>query len=200
MRQFPFSLSVPIIALATASSLLLAGCAAIPLSEPVAGYTCCNLRSDGGWISSNNVQGGDLVPAGEAIKLTSVRRKFYVYGTIGGTDFGLRDDSAATEKDTLRWIHRIVVSSDPRATLNSWPSDVRSAVGAGRVFIGMTREQVAMAIGYPSPNDTPDLTASTWRYWTAAEDVTVDLRFSDQGKLVEFLGKPSAVRTIAFQQ
>ncbi|GAP38154.1 hypothetical protein ABXN37_23800 [Piscinibacter sakaiensis] len=179
------------------ASALLAGCAAAPLGQPIVGYTCCNLRAQGGWVSSNNVQGGDLIPAGTPVRLTSIKRKYYLYGLAGTQEIAFRDDAAQSEAQTLRWIRQVVVPQDPQPLLASWPKEVQTAVATVRVFPGMTREQVAMAIGHPSPTDTPDLAASTWRYWTPAEDQPVDLRFGEDGRLADITGKPSAVRTVA---
>lgn len=182
-----------------AITIFASGCAT-PI-EAVIGYTCCNLRAYDGWISSNNVQEGELIPAGEAVKLTAVKRRFYVYGTIGDQGIGLRDDSAKTEQDTLRWVRRIVVAEDPRQQLASWSADVRSAVASARVFAGMTRAQVAMALGHPSPNDTPDLAAAdSWRYWVAIEDEPVDVRFGRDGRVAEISGKVSAVKRLELQR
>jgi hypothetical protein len=174
---------------------LTAGCA-VPLEQSFSGYSCCNLRANAGWISSNNVQGGDLIPLGEPIKLTSVKRSYYVYGTIGTIELGFRDDSANSQADAMRWVRRIVVENDPRVRLSAWSPEFRSAINAARVMPGMNREQVTMALGYPSSNDTPDLAAAVWRYWTPAENLPVDLRFDADGKLVELTGTLSAVRTL----
>ena len=175
------------------------GCAS-KLNEPITGYTCCNLRVHDGWISSNNVQGGSLLPLGQPVRLTSIKRQYYVYGAIGDSDYGLRDDSAKTQADTLRWIGRTVVSEDPRRMLDSWPAEVKAAVSAARLIVVMTRDEVSMAIGHPSPTDTPDLAATTWRYWTPAEDTPADLTFAADGRLAEISGKPSAIRTVLLQR
>lgn len=185
---------------AVAAAALLTGCAAVKLEQPIAGFSCCNLRANAGWISSNNLQGGDLIPLGVPIELTTIKRQFYVYGTVNGRELGLRDDSAKTEQDTLRWVRRVVVAEDPRPQMSAWPPEVRAAIGAARVFTGMTRAQVAMALGYPSPNDTRDLAGPTWRYWTPAEDLPVDLRFGEDGRLTALVGKESAVRTLELQR
>ncbi|MHB8624326.1 MAG: outer membrane protein assembly factor BamE domain-containing protein [Sulfuricaulis sp.] len=182
------------------TSLLLAGCVATPLDPAITGYSCCNLHSNRGWIAVDNSQGGDLIPAGEAVKLTSSKRQYYVYGTIGDYDIGFRDDYAKSEKDTLQWIHRIVVSTNPQSEISSWPSEIRAAVGAARVTKGMTRAQVATALGYPSPNDTPDLNANTWRYWMPVENLPVDIRFDNNGKVTGLLGEPSAVHMLELQR
>ena len=179
-----------------ATALLLSACAALPIDPPVSGYTCCNLRLEHGWISSNNVQGGTVIPAGEPLRLQSIKKQFYVYGTLGSAEVAFRDDNARTEHDTMAWMRHIVVDQDPRAELASWPAEVRQAVRAAKVMPGMTRAQVRMALGPPSRSDTPDPKVKVWRYWTALEDEPVDLLFGDDGRLASLSGRPSAVRQI----
>jgi hypothetical protein len=168
------------------------------LPQPITGYTCCNLRMHDGWISSNNVQGGTLISAGEPVKLDSMKRSFYVYGTIGSADVALRDDSARTEADTQRWLRQIVLAEDPRSQIAGWPTEVRGAVLAGRASVGMTRTQVLTALGPPSSLETPDRNAASWRYWTALEDEPVDLFFGEDGRLARFGGKGPAVRLLNY--
>jgi hypothetical protein len=174
----------------------LAACVAVPVEPAISGYTCCNMRSYDGWISSNNIQGGDLIAAGEPARFDLIKKNYYIYGMIGGTDIALRDDTAKNQEDTLRWARRIIVSEDPRQQLTKWSPDVQKAVNYGRVFTGMTREQVLMSLGYPSIADTPDLNSESWRYWTGTVDQSVDLNFGKDQKLVSITGKPSAVRMI----
>jgi len=60
----PFSLVV--VSIAVVASVFLPGCAT-KLAPPITGYTCCNLRPDYGWVSSTNMLGGAIVPAGEPV-------------------------------------------------------------------------------------------------------------------------------------
>ena len=177
---------------------LLSGCAT-PIEPAVAGYACCNLRMQYGWISSNNVQGGTLLPVGEPVQMTTIKRQYYVYGRIGGLDVALRDDASKSEAQTLQWVRSIIVKDDPRLQLAAWPSDIRAAVLAARVVIGMSRAQVLMALGPPSRIDTPDMAAASWRYWTEADDLPVDLHFGSDDRLQRIEGKPTAVRVISLQ-
>jgi hypothetical protein len=174
---------------------LLPACAT-PLQPPVVGYTCCNLRPVDGWISSDNLQGGGMIPPGQPVRLDSIKRSYYVYGTIGDQAFALRDDASRSEADTMDWVRRVVVAQDPNARATTWSPEIRAAVRYGRVLAGMTRAQVAMSLGYPSRNDTPDLLGSKWRYWTAAEDLPVDLVFDSAQRLAGFEGKPSAISIV----
>lgn len=187
------------LALVLATSTLLAGCAT-RLSQPVTGYTCCNLRPDYGWVSSTNMLGGPIVPFGEPAVLDTMKRDRYLYGTIGSDYVSLRDDTSRSREDMLRWARQIVVPADPKLTLASWSPEVQKAVYSAKVMVGMTRPQVLMALSYPSRNDTKDLNAGSWRYWTVQEDEPVDVLFGADGTVSGFSGKPSAVRTVEFRR
>jgi hypothetical protein len=186
-------------ALAAGLLLLLSGCAT-KLTQPITGYTCCNLRPDYGWVSSTKMLGGPIVPFGEPAVLDTMKRDLYLYGTIGSDYVSLRDDTSRSREDMLRWARQIVVPTDPRVTLASWSPEVQKAVYSAKVVVGMTRPQVLMALSYPSRNDTKDLTANTWRYWTVQEDEPVDVLFGADGTVSGFSGKPSAVRTVEFRR
>jgi hypothetical protein len=118
---------------ALAAVALLGACVATPIEPEISGYTCCNLRSHYDWVSSTNVQGGDLIAAGEPARFDKIKKKYYVYGNINGRDVGLRDDTAYKEEDTLRWARRIIVAENPQKQLATWPADVQRAVRYGRV-------------------------------------------------------------------
>ncbi|ATA53156.1 hypothetical protein CKY39_07990 [Variovorax boronicumulans] len=179
--------------------LLLSGCAT-KLTQPITGYTCCNLRPDYGWVSSTNMLGGAIVPAGESAVIDTVKRDKYAYGMIGGDYVSLRDDTARSKEDMQRWMRQVVVPTDPKLTLATWSPDVQKAVYSAKVVVGMTRPQVLMSLSYPSRNDTKDLNGNTWRYWTTQEDEPVDILFGADGTVSGFSGKPSAVRTVEFKR
>jgi len=180
--------------------VLVSGCAT-RLPAPITGYTCCNLRPSYAWIGSNNVLGGAMLPAGQRASFDTVKGRYYIYGRIGTEYVSLSHDTARSPEDTLRWVHRLVVPDDPAVRLASWPQEVQNAVRAARVLPGMSREQVLMALAYPSPADTPDLGASTWRYWiTVQDDETVDIRFDAEGRVQGLSGKPEAVRALEFRR
>jgi hypothetical protein len=187
-----------ILAITLAAGLLLSACAT-HLPQPITGYTCCNLHPDAGWISSANMLGGAIVPAGQPVVIDTMKRDRYLYGTMGSDYITLRDDTARSKDDVLRWTRQIVVPTDPRVALARWSPEVQKAVYSGKVLVGMTRAQVLMSLSYPSLNDTKDLGASTWRYWTIQEDEPVDVRFGADGLVSGFAGKPSAVRAVEFR-
>lgn len=193
----PFARATAVVAATTC--VLLTGCAT-KLAPSITGYTCCNLRPDYGWVSSTNMLGGAIVPAGEPVVIDTMKRDKYAYGTIGGDYVSLRDDTARSKEDMQRWMRQIVVPTDPKQTLANWSPDVQKAVYSAKVVVAMTKPQVLMSLSYPSRNDTKDLNANTWRYWTTQEDEPVDILFGADGTVSGFSGKPSAVRTVEFRR
>jgi hypothetical protein len=177
--------------------LALGGCIAFKVDQPVTGYTCCNLRAEYGWVSSDNVIGrGNVIPLGMPARITDIKRSYYLYGRIGDEDVGFRDDSAKREADTLRWARVVIVPEDPRQVLAGWPTDVRTAVGLSRVIPGMTRAQVAMSIGHPPASETPDPNAAVWRYWTGADDTPLEVAFADDGRVARISGSPAGLQLV----
>lgn len=189
-RRFAAAVCVPVM-------LALSGCIAFKVDQPITGYTCCNLRAENGWVSSDNVIGrGSVIPLGTPARITDIKRSYYLYGRIGEEDLGLRDDSAKREADTLRWAHLVIVSEDPRGALAGWPMDVRTAVGLARVMPGMTRQQVAMSIGHPPASETPDPNAAVWRYWTRVDETPLEVAFADDGRVTRISGSPAGVALV----
>jgi hypothetical protein len=143
-----------------------------PLFE---GYLCCNLRSDGRWISDSNYaeSGKYVIPAGTPVAVLAYGR-YRVDIDFGPTT--AQSASHASGKQALgndysrdlampTFARRYVVAQNPADKLASYPPKVQTAITSARVAKGMTREQVLMALGYPITSETPHLDANMWRYW-----------------------------------
>jgi len=174
----------------------LTGCAT-RLSPPVTGYTCCNLRPYYSAVSSGNMLGGSILPAGTTVSLDYVKRGTY-YGYIGGDYVTLSDDSPRAEGG-LPWFRQVVAQTDPKIEYSTWSPQVQNAVLSAKVFPGMTKAQVLMALSYPPRDITKDLSGKTWRYWTAQEEQIVDINFDADGRVTGFAGKASAVSAVEFK-
>lgn len=151
------------------------------------GWTCCNLRSDGSWISDINYaeSGKYVIPLGTRAKVTGYGR-YRVYVEIDGRSQTLGNDYSrdlAPGEFAQRW----VVTEDPHLKLAAWPPKIQTAVKTARVTLGMTREQVLMAVGYPITSENPHLDAPMWRYWlwTTQE---FQVLFDDAGRVKDVLG------------
>jgi SmpA / OmlA family len=78
---------------------------------------------------------------------------------------------------------RYVVAEDPTLKISSYPLKVQDAIHQAKVMIGMNREQVLMALGYPVSSENPNLADKTWNYWLFTW-LSFKVRFDDGGRVV----------------
>lgn len=147
---------------------LLALCAALPAAAqqvPKEGFLCCNMRTDGDWISDINYEesGKRLIPYGTPLRFLDYGR-YRVYVEIGGKRQGLGNDYSR-DLTKEQFAARYIVTTDPRKAAAKASAKIRKAIETARVTKGMTREQVAMAVGYPVSSENADLKSHIWRFW-----------------------------------
>lgn len=179
-------------ALGAAAALLPAAASA---QERFAGYLCCNMRSDGEWISDINYAGDGIrvLPAGTPVEVTSVGRK-KVGVVIGGKKQAIGNDYSR-ELAPEAFARRMVVADDPAAKIASWPAKVQDAARRSRVTAGMTREQVAIALGYPVSSENPDLDAPLWRYWLDSF-TEFQVEFDGNGQVTGVVALPTVLSRV----
>ena len=158
----------PLGVLAAIATLTLAGCETLPgqsagtaaaPSQP-SGFTCCNLHYENDWISDANWSSMPMIPAGASIKVIDYGR-YRINVEIDGRKMRLGLDYGR-QQPLEAWARQIVVSEDPRRRIAAWPAPVRDAVRAGKVAIGMSKEQVLVSLGYPPMHQTPSLESPQW--------------------------------------
>jgi len=128
------------------------------------GYTCCNFHYEKDWINDGNYAQLPMIPAGTPIKVTEYGR-YRAHVDIDGKPFRLGLDCGREAETTEQWVAKLVVASDPKAKLATYPTAVRQAIQKGQIMVGMSKEQVIMAVGYPLTNENPRYDAPYWRYW-----------------------------------
>ncbi|WP_076998349.1 hypothetical protein [Variovorax sp. KK3] len=151
------------------------------------GFLCCNLRTDGSWISDSNYaeSGKRVIPVGTPAQVTGYGRS-RVNVLIDGKKQDIGNDYSR-DLDLGAFAKRYVVTEDPNARMASFPPKIREAIKTARVTRGMTREQVAMAVGYPISSENPNLDAPVWRMWLGS--------FSEFQVLFDGQGRVRAVET-----
>lgn len=178
-----------------AASLSPAGLPSALAQPLLEGWTCCNLRSDGKWISDGNYaeSGKYLIPLGTPVKVTGYGR-YRAYVEIGGRSQALGNDYSR-DLEMGAFAQRYIVAQDPRLLLAQWPEKIQTAIKSARVTPGMTREQVLMALGYPISSETPHLDAPMWRYWlwTFQEFQVI---FDDGGRVREVFGDRATLNVV----
>ena len=135
------------------------------LPQPAEGFLCCNMRTDGKWISDINYaeNGKRVIPAGTPVKATGFGRSRVFIETPDGRQAIGNDYSR--DLDMSAFAQRYIVADDPKRKIAGYSPKIRSAIQSQRVTPGMTREQVLMAVGYPVSSETPHLDAKVWRFW-----------------------------------
>jgi hypothetical protein len=136
-----------------------------PEGPLVSGFLCCNLRTSGSKISDINYaeQGTRMIAAGTPLRITGYDRR-WVSVDLAGTSQRIMNDYSR-DLAPIPFAQRYVVSEDPKQKMAAYPQKTREAIQASKVIPGMTREQVAMAMGYPVTSENPDLNAPVWRFW-----------------------------------
>ncbi|MDM0038283.1 hypothetical protein QTH89_17775 [Variovorax sp. J22G21] len=153
------------------------------------GYLCCNVRSDGSWISDSNYaeSGKRVIPVGTPTRVTGYGRS-RVQVEINGAKQAIGNDYSR-DLDLGTFAKRWVVTEDPSAKIAKFPPKIRDAIKSARIAKGMTREQVAMAVGYPISSENPNLDAPTWRMWLGSFS-EFQVQFDRSGRVSEVTTDP----------
>jgi len=153
------------------------------------GYLCCNMRTDGSWISDINYDesGKTVIPAGTPVQVVGYGHQ-RVRIEIAGKKQAIGNDYSRDLKLDA-FARRYVVSDNPSDKLAHYPKQIQDAIGSMRLTKGMSREQVLMAVGYPVSSENPNLDAKVWRYWLSSF-AEFRVTFDDRGLVSDVDGDP----------
>lgn len=169
--------------------------APIVTSDQFGGFLCCNMRTDGRWISDINYVEGkkSVIPAGTPVQVTSFGRD-RANVTIEGQEQSIGNDYSR-DLPIAVFARRYVIDTDPKPALASAPASIRRAIESSRVSKGMTRPQVVMALGYPITSENPSLDGNPWRFWRSSDD-EFQVYFDSAGNVEKVTGDPQVVRQV----
>jgi hypothetical protein len=190
MKLPPSALLAVAAALATVAAPAMAQVSARAARQVTEGFTCCNLHYEGDWISDANWSAMPMIPAGTPARITEVwPRGWRALVVIDGKLLRIGLDYGRKQQTLRQFLAKVIVARDPAATIAAWPADMRDAVRAGKIRLGMTRQQVIVAVGYPAMHQTPSLDAPMWRYWhTGQGDYLV--KWNDAGVVADVIASP----------
>ena len=170
-----------------ATLCLLAG---TTLAQPTPdGFLCCNMRTDGAWISDSNYADSSkrVIPLGTPVQVTGYGR-YRVNVIIDGRKQDIGNDYSRS-LDMGEFMQRYVVPRDPRHRAANFAPPVQRAIREAKVRRGMTRQQVLMAIGYPAHNYNPSLDARSWKYWLYSSGA-YEVMFDGSGHVSDVVAEP----------
>jgi hypothetical protein len=170
--------------------LMTASQAGTPEEKP-AGYLCCNMRTDGSWISDINYDenGKKIIPVGTPLKVLGYGH-YRVKVDINGKTQALGNDYSR-DLDPLTFAKRYVVADDPQLKIATFPKRIQDAIASARVTLGMTREQVLMSVGYPVSSENHNLEDKTWRFWVSSFS-EFRIKFDGDGRVIDIDGDGDA--------
>ncbi|WP_394005301.1 outer membrane protein assembly factor BamE [Luteimonas sp. WGS1318] len=166
------------------AAALLAASAGALAQDKYDGYLCCNMRSDGSWISDSNYaeNGKRVVPVGTPVSVTGYGRH-RVNVRIDGARQAIGNDYSR-DIGLADFAKRYVVTEDPALKIAGYPAKIQDAIKRAKITPGMTREQVLMSLGYPISSENPDLGADLWRYWMSSF-AEFQVQFDGSGRVRE---------------
>jgi hypothetical protein len=156
-----------------------------------------NLRYEGDWINEASLPNRAFVPVGARLKVLD-------YGSnrasvlIDGRKMRLGIDWTRDKETIQQFVARVTGEEDPRATIATYPERVRNAIRAGRVFPGMTKDQVLVSMGRPRLDLTPTLNEKEWTF-EVPEQGELIMVFDEAGLLTEVDGARQARKLVLYE-
>ncbi|HEX3398615.1 MAG TPA: hypothetical protein VHS76_18055 [Steroidobacteraceae bacterium] len=176
---------------------LAAGVAGAAEDKPV-GFLCCNMRTDGSWISDINYDenGKKIIPVGTPVRVTGYGH-YRVKIDINGKGQAIGNDYSRDLAQEI-FAKRYVVADDPAAKIATYPKKIQDAIAKARIVLGMTREQVLMSVGYPVSSENHDLEDKTWRFWVNSFQ-EFRVKFDANGRVTDVDGDGDAKSKILIE-
>lgn len=132
-------------------------------------YTQFSLFQEKNVFRTTNYRRGFLIPINTEVNLVSIDRK-HIELRLVKTAQPLTIENVAkhTNEDTQQAFKKIL--GQRPVNLSRFTRDERRQILDGRVAVGMRKDAVIAAIGYPPQNSTPSLDSDEWMYWSSRFD------------------------------
>jgi SmpA / OmlA family len=171
---------------APASTPAAATPAAKPPATAAALFLCCNIRTETDWLSDGGYLVGRIIPAGTPVKHLGTSRSVANI-EIDGKRYRLSNEFGVRAEPTETWLKKVLVTQDPNVKLKTYPAAIQSAIKAGKLTRGMTKEQVVMSLGIPPAHTNGSLDAAEWTYMSNRW-VRYTVMFDQNGRLRDVTG------------
>jgi len=124
-----------------------------------------------------------IIPAGTPLIVKKKSRKEIVFLTQKDNlriEFEYHEPRMGMSVDKYL---ELITSSEPTSLSKFSGADLKGIEG-GKAQVGMTKEGILTALGYPAAHRTPSLDAGTWIYWTNRFG-TLSVDFDAKGKVTK---------------
>ncbi len=175
---------ITFVIITSAGLISCTGCGNGPTFE---GYTQWNIhynaaKNSGSVVNWTEFPAHDIIPINT--KASARSRGNWIYVTPEGQqEVKIAANSAYLNMDQTEYIETLLA---PEPLDISAMSDIdRKGISNGKVHLGMSKEGVMAALGYPAAHQTPSLEYDTWIYWKGRFGRR-KVRFEPKDQVVEF--------------
>jgi hypothetical protein len=132
-------------------------------------YTTANIwyeRPDK--IYSTNYHKGTILPSGTEVKDVSRAGNKIVFSEVSGLTYTLHHVKSHSTIALEELFERYFSTDDPMAEggkFSRFTDEEKRHISSGTVSVGMSKDAVLTAYGYPPSHRTPSLAHNTWIYW-----------------------------------
>lgn len=203
MRSFKLSVFIIMMIL----SYLMSGCGTYVDKSSINGidnlkgktyYTNFTIYALNGMHKTTNYRYGSILPINSAVQIIDFTIGADPTSDQEGQNLVIRN--LATGEDILIFnvpsYSGVLNDEYFRRFLSEEPTDLSMVsanfvekINQGIVTVGMSKNEVLMALGYPPAHQTPSLDKNTWRYWKD-KYTTFVISFNDNGQLATAVGAP----------
>lgn len=131
--------------------------------------------------------GHEILPVNSEVEISVSSRRFrgrslVIIDSKSGRTIHFEYNERNMRLPMLEYID--LISSTQKTSLSNLSAKDRKGVKDGRAYIGMTKNGVRMALGYPAKHRTPSLDNYEWVYWIDRFRTQL-IRFNNKGIVTE---------------
>lgn len=124
-----------------------------------------------------------MIPRCTEVKLVDLSAKKLIFKAGDVTYQYLYHKASGSFDDNIK---KYFSNSCDKSVVNKLNAIDKKRLKLGKVFKGMSKQGVILAIGYPPLRTTPSLDVNTWKYWSNRFN-TFDVRFNEKGLITEII-------------
>lgn len=171
--------------------LVCAGCSSpggtVPQESRYTRYNLHYISQKGNNVASyanfTDYEGHDFLPYNTKVEVKKWKRGYEITAVDSGMvilfDYSSKNMDGMIGSDYLD----LILSASPVSYSDLTPED-EQGIRQGKPIVGMTKQGIMIALGYPAKHRTPSLDDNTWAYWRGRLGEPKLVNFDGSGKVV----------------
>ena len=148
-------------------------------------YTKYNVHHKGGGVPAVNYQWGTITPFGSEIDIyVNYPGRIKLTDVETGEFMTIKYDDKYSHGTIEEYLKNFLTAEDFKKQSKSFPKKTLNFILAGNPVLGMTKDEVIKACGYPPVHRTPSMKCNTWVYWSWKFG-TFTIIFDHEGKVIK---------------